>query len=45
MCIRDSEHAILMEYVRQVEGEEDLRVGEVLEIAEGRIIASRVYHG
>ncbi len=40
-----NEHAILMEYVRQVEGEEDLRVGEVLEIAEGRIIASRVYHG
>ena len=37
--------AIFMEYVRQVEGEEDLRVGEVLVIANDRIIASRVYHG
>jgi steroid delta-isomerase-like uncharacterized protein len=36
---------VFMEYVRHVEGEEDLRVGEVLEIAGGLIVASRVYHG
>ena len=35
----------MQEYTRQVEGEEDLRVGEVLEVKDGRIIASRVYHG
>jgi len=28
-----------------VEGEEDLRVGEVLEVRDGVIVASRVYHG
>jgi len=36
---------VFMEYIRHVDGEEDLRVGEVLEIAEGKIVASRVYHG
>lgn len=36
---------VFMEYTRHVEGEEDLRVGEVLEIRGGRIVASRVYHG
>jgi len=33
-----------MEYVRKVEGEDDLVVGEVLEIKDGLIVASRVYH-
>lgn len=36
---------VFMEYIRHVDGEEDLRVGEVLEIKNGKIIASRVYHG
>lgn len=36
---------VFMEYIRQVSGEEDLRVGEVLEIKNGKIVASRVYHG
>ena len=36
---------IFMEYIRKVNGEEDLRVGEMLEIKKGLIIASRVYHG
>ena len=35
---------VFMEYIRQTPGEEDLRVGEVLEIKEGKIVASRVYH-
>lgn len=36
---------VFLEYVRYVDGEDDLRVGEVLEIRGGRIVASRVYHG
>jgi ketosteroid isomerase-like protein len=36
---------VFMEYIRHVEGEEDLRVGEVLEIKNGLIVFSRVYHG
>lgn len=37
--------AVFMEYIRHVDGEEDLRVGEVLEVRDGLVIASRVYHG
>lgn len=36
---------VFMEYVRTVEGEEHMLIAEVLEIKEGKIIASRVYHG
>ena len=36
---------VFMEYIRHVKGEEDLRVGEILEIKNGLIIFSRVYHG
>ncbi len=36
---------VFMEYVRHVQGEEDLLVGEVLVIENGVIVASRVYHG
>ena len=36
---------VFMEYIRHVEGEEDLKVGEVLEIKNGLIVFSRVYHG
>lgn len=35
---------IFMEYTRTTPGEDDLRVGEVLTILEGKIIFSRVYH-
>lgn len=35
---------VFMEYIRQSPGEEDLHVGEVLIISEGKIMASRVYH-
>ncbi len=35
---------VFMEYVRQVDGEPDMAVAEVLEIKDGHIIASRVYH-
>jgi limonene-1,2-epoxide hydrolase len=36
---------IFMEYIRQVPNENDMLVAEVLEIENGKIIASRVYHG
>ena len=36
---------VFMEYTRQVPGEKDLMVAEVLEIKEGKIISSKVYHG
>lgn len=36
--------AVFMDYWRTTPGEEDLRVGEVLEIKDGKIMASRVYH-
>jgi hypothetical protein len=34
-----------MEYVRSIHNEPDMLVAEVLEIKDGLIIASRVYHG
>ena len=36
---------VFMEYIRIVDGEENMLVAEVLEVKENRIIASRVYHG
>ena len=39
------EEQVFMEYIRHVQGEEDLKVGEVLEIKNGLIVFSRVYHG
>ncbi len=38
------DNRVFMEYIRQVNGEEDLRVGETLVINKGLIVASRVYH-
>lgn len=43
--LTSNEQRVFMEYIRQVDGEEDMRVAEVLEIVDGKIIASRVYHG
>jgi hypothetical protein len=34
-----------MEYIRRVAGEPDMLIAEVLEIKDGKIVASRVYHG
>ncbi len=39
------EEQVFMEYTRHVQGEEDLSVGEVLQIENGLIVFSRVYHG
>ena len=36
---------VFMEYTRTVVGEQDLLVAEVLDVRDGKIIASRVYHG
>ena len=40
-----NEARVFMEYIRHAQGEEDLCVGEVLEITAHKIKASRVYHG
>lgn len=39
------EEQVFMEYTRSVDGEEPLSVGEVLQISNGLIVYSRVYHG
>ncbi|MBL0013880.1 MAG: nuclear transport factor 2 family protein [Flavobacterium sp.] len=36
---------VFMEYVRTVANEPDMLVAEVLEIKDGKIVFSRVYHG
>jgi ketosteroid isomerase-like protein len=41
--IADDER-VFMEYTRYVDGEDGMTVGEVLEIKDGLIVASRVYH-
>jgi hypothetical protein len=38
------ENRVFMEYVRHVENEEDLYVGEMLEIEDTKIVASSVFH-
>lgn len=35
---------VFMEYTRHVQGQEDMRVGETLDVKDGIIITSRVYH-
>ncbi|MBA2613854.1 MAG: nuclear transport factor 2 family protein [Bacteroidetes bacterium] len=36
---------VFMEYIRHVKTDEDLRVAEVLQVKNGLIVFSRVYHG
>ena len=36
---------VFMEYIRTVDGEDEMLVAEVLDIREDKIVASRVYHG
>lgn len=38
------ENRVFMEYARKVEGEEDLTVGEMLEVENGLIVKSSVFH-
>lgn len=45
LALTSDKGQIFMEYLRHVEGEEDIRVAELLVIEEDKIIASRVYHG
>ena len=39
-----NDSSVFLEYIRVVDGEENMTVGEVLEIRDGLIISSRVYH-
>lgn len=36
---------VFMEYIRKVDGEPEMLVAEVLEVRNGLIVTSRVYHG
>lgn len=45
LTITANDDRAFMEYTRIVPGEENLNVAEVLEIKNGLIVASRVYHG
>jgi len=36
---------LLMEYLRQVEGEDEIMIAEILETEDNLIVRSRVYHG
>jgi len=38
------DNRVFMEYIRHVENEEDLYVGEMLEVHNGLIVASAVFH-
>ena len=38
------ENRVFMEYVRHLDGEEDLYVGEMLEVEGGKIVRSVVFH-
>ena len=40
-----NDNRVFMEYLRVVPGEDNMNVAEVLEIENGLIISSRVYHG
>ena len=43
--ITANESRVFMEYIRIVPGEDDMNVAEVLEVSNGKIRSSRVYHG
>jgi hypothetical protein len=43
--ITSNDNRVFMEYLRKAPGEDDMNVAEVLEIKNGKIAASRVYHG
>ena len=45
VALTASEERVFLEYVRHVEGEPPMPVGEVFDVRAGRIVASRVYHG
>jgi len=43
--LTSNSNSVFMEYTRTVANEEDMLVAEILEVRDGKIIASRVYHG
>ncbi|MFM2392111.1 MAG: hypothetical protein RLZZ546_88 [Bacteroidota bacterium] len=45
ISLTSNQDRVFMEYIRQVEGEEEMAIAEVLEIRNNKIISSRVYHG
>lgn len=40
-----NDERVFLEYVRVVEGDEDMLVAEAYDVGNGKIVSSRVYHG
>ncbi|MBI3725887.1 nuclear transport factor 2 family protein [bacterium] len=45
IALTSDDSRVFMEYVRRAPGDADMVVAEVLEVQQGKIVASRVYHG
>jgi ketosteroid isomerase-like protein len=45
IALTGDDDRVFMEYVRRAPGEPDMPVAEVLDVVDGAIVASRVYHG
>lgn len=43
--LTSNDYRVFMEYIRKVDGEQDLMVAELLIIEQGKIVFSKVYHG
>ena len=43
--LTSDENRVFLEYLRMVPGEENINVAEVLDVKNGLIVSSRVYHG
>ena len=44
-AITTTSERVIVEYVRKAPGEPDMPVAEAFDVRDGRIVASRVYHG
>ena len=45
IALTASDERVFLEYIRHADGAEPLPVAEVFDVRDGRIVASRVYHG
>lgn len=45
LTVTASNERVFIEYVREVQGEENMMVAEVFDVENGKIVFSRVYHG
>lgn len=43
--ITADDHCVVLEYTRRVEGQPDMPIAEAFDVVDGKIVASRVFHG